>query len=367
MKNISPELEAHLAGSLITIATCWKVTRTDDFVLAATDHDQDLVVDAITYLSSSGYVATNVETASSMDNGTGELTGFLSSPSITEDDLRAGLWDFAQVERFQVNWADLTMGKLILQNGNLGEVTIERGQFKAELRGKINAYKTVIGRLITPSCPWILGDSNCTKDLSAFTFTGVIEGVNPDGVTLYDSARTETGPTGGIAITGITNANPGVVTMASAGTFFNGQAVTLSGIVGPDALNQTTVIRNLSGSTFDLGIDTSDTLVYPAYVSGGLVTPMGEESGYFDHGKITFTSGLNSGLSMDIKSSLPGQITLFLPMPNAVQVGDAYTIVAGCDKSIETCKATFDNVVNFGGFPYLPGIDKIVQVGRQNT
>ena len=32
-------------------------------------------------------------------------------------------------------------------------------------------------------------------------------------------------------------------------------------------------------------------------------------------------------------------------------------MTAGCDKSFATCKAKFDNAVNFRGFPHLPGND----------
>jgi uncharacterized phage protein (TIGR02218 family) len=40
-----------------------------------------------------------------------------------------------------------------------------------------------------------------------------------------------------------------------------------------------------------------------------------------------------------------------------VEAGDAFTITAGCDKHFKTCKAKFDNSVNFRGFPHVPGID----------
>lgn len=367
MKSISADLATHLAGECITIATCWKVTRTDGYVFAATTHDNDLIVDAITYTASAGYDRSDAQTVSDLSVDNLDVTGFLSSPAITEDDLRAGLWDFAAVEIFQVNWSDLTQGTLSLRTGTLGQVTVERDQFKVELRGMMQAYTRVLGRLISPSCPWVLGDSRCTKDLTLFTFTGTIEAVNPDGVTLYDSARTEAGPIDVVVITNVSNANPGIVTVADGTDLSDGEAITMSEIIGPDILNQVTIVRNLSGNTFELGIDTSDTGIYPPYVSGGIVTPLGETSGYFDQGKITFDSGANTDISMDIKSSVPGQITLFLPMPYTVEVGDTYTIVAGCDKSLESCKDKFDNVVNFGGFPHLPGIDSIIQVGRQSS
>src|SRR4029077_1776944 len=187
-------------------------------------------------------------------------------------------------------------------SGTIGEVTIDRGQFKAELRGLANAYTRVLGRLYTPGCAWNLGDENCTKDLTDFTVTGTIDSANADGVTLYDSARTEPGPSGGIAISGITNANPGIVP-ATAHGFTAGEAITVAGVIGPALLNTDTVVyAPVSANSFALGIDTSDTAVYPAYVSGGTVHPLGSGAGYFTFGKITFDSGANAGLSMDVKS-----------------------------------------------------------------
>lgn len=34
--------------------------------------------------------------------------------------------------------------------------------------------------------------------------------------------------------------------------------------------------------------------------------------------------------------------------------GDQVELVKGCDHSLSACKAKFDNVINFGGFPYIP-------------
>jgi uncharacterized phage protein (TIGR02218 family) len=47
-------------------------------------------------------------------------------------------------------------------------------------------------------------------------------------------------------------------------------------------------------------------------------------------------------------------------MGTKIQVGDIFTIVAGCDKLKETCIAKFNNILNFRGFPDVPGIDKLL-------
>ncbi len=86
-----------------------------------------------------------------------------------------------------------------------------------------------------------------------------------------------------------------------------------------------------------------------------------EEVGYFSAGNLTFTSGANSGLSMEVKDVNAGMITLVLPFPYPVAVGDSYTMLAGCDKSFATCCSRFDNAVNFRGEPHVPGLDRMLQ------
>ena len=365
MKTVGASLTTHLAAETQTLATCWKVTLKDATVLGFTDHDTDLVLSGVTYLAASGYSATDVQTTAALAVDNMDLAGILSSPAITEDDLRAGVWDFAAVEMFTVNWANLAHGRMWQRVGWLGEVSIDRGTFKTELRGLAQAYSRNIVELTSPACRAHLGDTRCGVALGPFTVTGSIDSVNDDNITMYDAARVEAGPTGGFAVTGVTNANPGVVSFAAGPVLVDGQIVTLSGIVGPSLLNVMTIVRNPTTTSFELGIDTSDTGVYPAYSSGGTITPAGANSGYFDHGVITFTSGLNNGLAMEIKAYTVGQITLQLPMPYLVVAGDTYSIHAGCDKAIETCRDRFDNVVNFRGEPWLRGVDQLVQVGRR--
>lgn len=45
-------------------------------------------------------------------------------------------------------------------------------------------------------------------------------------------------------------------------------------------------------------------------------------------------------------------LTIVAPFPTGI--ANAYTLFAGCDHSVDTCKIKFANVVNFGGHPLLP-------------
>lgn len=84
---------------------------------------------------------------------------------------------------------------------------------------------------------------------------------------------------------------------------------------------------------------------------------------YFTAGTLTWTSGSNIGRFIEVKfhtiTSGEHYFDLWEAMPYDIQVGDTFTVKPGCDKSIETCKSRFDNVVNFRGFPRMPGNDII--------
>lgn len=90
-----------------------------------------------------------------------------------------------------------------------------------------------------------------------------------------------------------------------------------------------------------------------------------EADGYFDRGVITFTSGANIGLSMEIKTWSSDTFLLQLPMPFSVAISDAYTALPGCPKTPEACKTKFltNNIVNYRGFMFLPGSDRIISGG----
>lgn len=86
-----------------------------------------------------------------------------------------------------------------------------------------------------------------------------------------------------------------------------------------------------------------------------------EVNDYFAGGLITWTNGDNDTYQMEVKSSTSaGVITLQQAMPNDTTIGDTYSLSAGCNKLLSTCLAKFNNVVNFRGFPHVPGPDKVI-------
>lgn len=86
---------------------------------------------------------------------------------------------------------------------------------------------------------------------------------------------------------------------------------------------------------------------------------LAQPAGWFDMGTITFTSGVNSGVTRSIKQYAPGVISLMNPLVSPPAAGDTFTVYAGCDKQQATCSGKFNNLANFRGFPYVPAPESV--------
>jgi uncharacterized phage protein (TIGR02218 family) len=190
MKEIGPFLQAHIAGEVTTLATCWKLTRRDNAVLGFTDHDQDIIFDSVTFKAATGFTPSAVQNTASLSVDNLDVQGMLSATSITEGDIFAGKYDFAEIEIFQINYNDISQGALKLRRGWLGEVSLQKHQFVAEVRGLTQRLAQTIGELYSPACRATLGDERCKINLALHTVTGSVTSVISKQE-FKDSARTE--------------------------------------------------------------------------------------------------------------------------------------------------------------------------------
>jgi uncharacterized phage protein (TIGR02218 family) len=88
-----------------------------------------------------------------------------------------------------------------------------------------------------------------------------------------------------------------------------------------------------------------------------------KSTGYFARGKLTWITGDNAGINCDVKASTngTGEIELQKQLRYDVQIGDQFTITAGCDRRFETCRDKFNNVLNYQGEPHIRGTDYMVR------
>src|SRR5690625_3535172 len=268
-----------------TLATCWKLERRDGVVQGFTTHDRPLVHDGLTYRPAVSFQPTEVSSSSDLAAGALEAIGGFSAEEITEADLRAGLYDGAEVRVFQLDWAAPEAPPLLLARGTIGEISSEAAGFRAELRGMAGQLNQPLGEVYQPLCRADLGDARCKVTLAPLTLA-------------------------------------------------------------------TTVTATGGGGPFEP--PDPQVLAVAATV----------EDGAYDYGVVTFTGGANAGLAFEIRESLGGRLHLFERPPHPVALGDALTVVPGCDETAETCRQRYGNLVNFRGEPFLPGSDAILRPVR---
>ncbi|MBB5277789.1 hypothetical protein HNR26_003878 [Rhizobium rosettiformans] len=93
-------------------------------------------------------------------------------------------------------------------------------------------------------------------------------------------------------------------------------------------------------------------------------TDLAVADGWLDWGVMTFLTGKNAGRSMEIMGydRPSGIVSLALPLPYQPQIGDQFTVTAGCNKTASECAAKFKNILNFRGHPRVPGAGQYFKV-----
>lgn len=174
MRTVSAALAAHLSAEVTTLAMCFAVRRRDGVRLGFTTADQELRIDGARYLPGAGMTPSDIAASRQMNVDEMEVVGVLSAHSISDGDLRTGLYDIAEVEIFLVNWASPGDGRVTLLRGWLGEATLKNGAFAAEVRGLAQALQQTFGEVYSPECRADLGDARCRADLSAVTVIAAV-------------------------------------------------------------------------------------------------------------------------------------------------------------------------------------------------
>lgn len=117
---------------------------------------------------------------------------------------------------------------------------------------------------------------------------------------------------------------------------------------------------------------TISTVIDEATFTSSVLVSGAVYDGYFNDGSLSWTNSNNNGLNSIVKrfTSIPRKFELTVPPPTPLQVGDTFSVVTGCNKLSGVdidgkmvpsghCKHKFNNMSNFGGFPFMPTNDKL--------
>ncbi len=105
-------------------------------------------------------------------------------------------------------------------------------------------------------------------------------------------------------------------------------------------------------------------------VAGNATTTSDTNRGAFGHslaqpagwgtlGLITFTGGANAGQSRTCKEHTASQLVALQPWGFPVAVGDAYTLLAGCDRTSSTCENKFARLQFFRAEDLIPAPETV--------
>jgi len=426
MKSIPVALQTHFDSRSTTLATMWIVASSRGITRYFTDHDIDIVYDSNTYASISGYAPTNIKSTSTAAVDNLDMHGLLDSLGITREDLLAGIYDNAACRVFSINYESPSDGEIKHKSGYLGEVRTA-DDFTAEFRSIAQALQQTVGSLYSHDCRYDFGDANCALTLQGSTSAGAHRWwrvYEPNSITLVkigevsmalSSAAVDQCTGGTIFASGSTGAGPKSEAFDDVYTTWWGAAgggggsphfigyvfasaqeilevrlrvgdgspgvmpedfsiqysddgityytsASFTGVVYTGAFEQRVFVASppTIPSYIDAAAVTSTTSAF-AFVASTLTA--GDD--YYKYGTVSWLTGNNSSLVMEVKSyASGGAITLFQPMPYEIQDTDTFNISAGCNKSWIKC-GEYENRLNFGGEPHVPGSNAATRFGGQ--
>lgn len=274
MKNFSQNyIDGVIGREATTLATCFRFQLNDGRILGFTTLDRDVVFieepQLIYKTSSISKTAFSASNSMSVDNIDGDL--IIDNDMINVKDLEHGVYDNASIRVFRFNYM-ITPRSLNdidkIVEGVVGEVSRSKNQYNCEFRSKTQFLQNKVVEKASPICPYILGDSNCTKDLTNFTFL-------------------------------------------------------------------TTITEVINNTTFKINLT--------------------KDNNFFSYGKVTYLTGQSANTSSDINYNVGNEIHIQVPTNYSFAVGDEIRIIAGCDKTVNSCVNKFNNVINFGGLQFIQG------------
>lgn len=278
---LTPSTRSLLKQRLHRFAHCWRITRTDGTIIRTTDHDVPLTVGTETFAPASGFTASARQKQAGLAEQNFEVIGVLDSDAITDDDLRLGLYNGAQIDELLVDWLYPWAGALISAIYFVESVSFTGERWQAQVAGLTSKIRRQVGQVYSRLCRYDLGDSRCRFDLATETILGAVVST----VTIQRREFT---------------------------------AAVLAGTKADD---------------------------------------------FYAYGRVTWLTGINAGHLSEAAEYVDatGLVLLRIQTPNDIGIGDTFDVEAGCDKTRRTCIDKFDILVNFGGFPFIPGTDRAVQ------
>lgn len=170
MKKVSPELFDEMKSSACYIVTGWRVERTDGVVFGFTSGDLEFNYEELLYVPTNAFAGSAVVSKNNLSVDNMSATALFTA-GFDETDLRAGLFDNAEVKAFWIRPDRPEWGVMPLRGGRFGEVTTKGLVFEVELRSAAQQLQQQFGDVYTLECRvQALGNSECKLQMDPETW-----------------------------------------------------------------------------------------------------------------------------------------------------------------------------------------------------
>jgi uncharacterized phage protein (TIGR02218 family) len=198
VKILHPDFKAAFNTDRSTFCWCWLITRVDGLMLGFTSLDVPFRVDGVTYQPYTGFDAGAAQQSGDLNRtDSQQLIGILDRSGISKADLISGIYDYAYVRRFLVDYSNLPSSlslnppkHLELPAGYLAESKRNNLGYEIKVKDELSKLDNQIGTVTSKTCRANLGDDRCRKNLTdpqhSFTFNLSISAVESRRVFTID-------------------------------------------------------------------------------------------------------------------------------------------------------------------------------------
>ena len=361
MRTFGAAFQAHLDQPYpknLNLTVGIRIARADGVVLRGIAWDKDKTLTSSfgseLYKAQLGVNRSSLSASSDMTADQMELAGILAAATVTEADISAGRYDKADIYAFLCIPTDTTIPVEPLTRGFIGEIKTAN-DFSIEVRSLLDHFGQELLRPQTTGCrfPFMGGGSGLrcavVEDPAAWAATTAYSGINQRKAI-------------GRAIVKPTVANDRYFELLVAGTS-GASEPTWSTTLGAQTVDGTCtwVARQARLITATVATVTSR--------SDFTVTVTTDApNAFFADGLVTFTSGSNQNVEPPIEIEAwtlsTKRVQLGRPVPATINVGDALTLRAGCNLTMD--QGTFNcqyygNQQGYGGWNHKPGDRQVLQ------
>lgn len=350
-----------------TIAHCLLITRSDGVELAFTDHDRQLTFEGRLYRPIVMGSLSADRRESGLRSGDQDAAGIIDEINITTTDLDAQNFLGAEVRQVLLDWRKPNV-VFARHRRWIRKITRTGASFTATLEGRAQQLQRPqagrFGGFFTTKCQYRLGGPFCKKDIAQWTQIAI-------------AGPTAFGPTTSTSIDEFTDTTKTWTINQWVGYFV--ELIDIGSAAGSGQLRK--IISNSPTNIYvDQPFDVLPINVIGYRIGLGPAVATVARSRYeftfnvsdfpgtysdqfYRDGSIIWTTGANAGVVSAIADYRHSdrKIVLLMPTPFDITIGARGVVRVGCDGLLGTCRDKFQNVLNFGGDPYAPSVQQMIE------